>query len=193
MTEKMYEKTLEEKLESIKEEIKDYVREKEITLSEYEAKLDELLEKNNLYSKGKTNLNNYRNEKLGRYFLLNGPLEIHLGLKNDYISLIGQDVESEKAKDDVRNYNNVYEKAKDYFLEKIDPTKITQKEFIDELGDYILKQPEINNCDEIKKNVLKSYIPLRIALNEELVFKDYNIDFFDDLDNDIKFYKPINE
>ncbi len=191
----MTEKTLEEKLESVKEEIKDYAREKEITLNEYESKLDELLEKNNLYTEGKVNLNNYRKEKLGRYFFLNGPLEIHLGIKDDYISLIGRDVQSEEAKDDVRNYNNVYEKAKDYFLENIDTTKTTQKGFIDELGSYILKQPEINDCDEIKKHVLKSYIPLRIALNEEVVFKDDGINFFDytDYDNNTKFYKLINE
>ncbi len=191
----MEEKTLEEKLESFKEKIKDYVREKEIKLSEYEVKLDELLDKDDFYSEREGNLNNYKREDFGEYFLINGPLEVHFGIKDDYVSLIGQDIKSEEAKDDVRNYNNVYEKAKDYFLENIDPTKTTEKEFIDELGSYILKQPEINDCDEIKKHFLKSYIPLRISLNEEVVFNEDNIDFFDgtDYENDMKFYKLINE
>ncbi len=166
----MEEKTLEEKICQVRGEIKDYVKEGEITLTEYGSKIDELLEEQEISKKGDKGYKSL-SYTIGSEFTCNGPLEMHQGIKENYITLSGQDVKSEEAKDDVLNYNNVYDRAKKYIAEKTSPENMTRREFIKDVSEYISKQPEMEDVNKMRKEHQSILIPTFIVYEGDFEFK----------------------
>ncbi len=166
----MEEKTLEEKLYNVRGEIKDYVKEGEITSTEYSSKIGELLAEQVIFKEGDEDYKSL-SFTIADEFISNGPLRIQDGIKENYVTLSGQDVKSEEAKKDINNYNNVFNKAKEYIAEKISPGNMKVDEYIKDVSEYILRQPEMDGVDETKKKYKSILIPTYIASAEGFEFK----------------------
>ncbi|MFW6014312.1 MAG: hypothetical protein ACOCQG_04015 [Candidatus Nanoarchaeia archaeon] len=168
----MDEKKLEEKLYSVREEVKNTIEKEEITLGEYEKKLEDLLTRECIIGGENDSRNTFIRGKIGNYFINNGPFKMYSGLKDNYITLKSNEIKSEQNLQDINNYNKVFELAKKYVFEKIKSGSMSKQEFVNDLGDYILSQPEVQEVDEKRQDLLRLLIPAGIAFTEKVNFKE---------------------
>ncbi|MFW5991027.1 MAG: hypothetical protein ACOCZQ_01010 [Nanoarchaeota archaeon] len=164
----MDEKTLEEKLYSVLENVEDVLNKDEMTEYEYKDKMNDLLLREGVLDQRKgVDYNDPTAYIAERFVHLGGPFEFHMGLNNYYVSGKGKEIKSSEIKQDIINYKNVYERAKEY-AGSIELDDITEEELVKDLNEYVKNQEEIKDVNEIRKNHVTREMVNGIRLNTGL-------------------------
>lgn len=147
----MEQKTLEEKLYNVMEKAEKILENDAMTEYEYKNKVEDLLLKEGVVDHRKgIEYNDPTSYIAERFIYLGGPFNFHKGLNSHYVSGADKKIKSTEIKEDISNYQNVYERAKEYAL-NIELENVTENELIKDLDEYIINQEEVKNVKEGRK------------------------------------------
>lgn len=166
----MDEKTLEEKLASVNDELYLSLEGSVIGFDKYIEKTNDLLLEEGIVDQKKGIEYKDPTGYIGERLLFGNHLKkFYFGLKNHYVAPEGAKIEIPQIKEDIDNYNKIYELSKEYITNELEPEKLTETQFRENMRDYIFSQEEVKDIEEERKNYVVNEMISGLTIDLSLI------------------------